>query len=153
MPVRWWSSAGVKFFKLEYGEVLKALAKYAEWAVGRGARAVVLVGSLARGDYTAFSDADVVIIVDAAPPNRLERIVEFIDPSVPIDVEPRVYTMAEFLKMAGECRRVVREVIDYGKVLAGDPQVGGEAGVVEMWLFIGRCCLCVFLCLVCLWLF
>ena len=63
------SSAGLRVFRLEYELVTRKLREYAERAVERGALAVVLVGSLARGDYTAFSDADVVVVVrDDYPP-------------------------------------------------------------------------------------
>lgn len=118
-----WSGAEAKFFRMDYEKVLERLREYAERAVARGARAVILVGSLARGDYTAFSDADVVIIADRVPKNPVERITEFIDPSLPVDVEPRVYTTEEFLRMAREGRRFVKETVAYGKLLAGDPEV------------------------------
>ncbi|MEM3740693.1 MAG: nucleotidyltransferase domain-containing protein, partial [Candidatus Korarchaeum sp.] len=56
---------------MEYEGVLKRLVDYAERAVARGAKAVILVGSLARGDYTAFSDADIIIISDEVPENPI----------------------------------------------------------------------------------
>ncbi len=43
------SSAEVKLHRLDYGEVIKALIKYAKEQVRKGALAVVLIGSLARG--------------------------------------------------------------------------------------------------------
>ncbi|ARD85028.1 nucleotidyltransferase [Ferroplasma acidiphilum] len=48
----------------------------------------ILIGSLARGDCTPFSDADVIIITDST---RSE--IEFMDPHMPIDIEPRVFTI------------------------------------------------------------
>ncbi|MEM1523168.1 MAG: hypothetical protein QXY49_07350 [Thermofilaceae archaeon] len=48
---------------------------------------------------------------------------DFIDPSLPVDVEPRVYTTEEFLKMAEEGRRIIGEILAYGKLLAGDPEI------------------------------
>ena len=120
------SSAGARFFELNYERVIRELREYAERAVARGARAVVLVGSLARGDYTAYSDADVVIVSDNVPERPIDRLAEFIDPTLPIDLEPRVYTTREIIKMAEEGRRVVKEIISYGKILAGDKRLIDE---------------------------
>lgn len=117
------SSAGVKLLKLNYGEVMEKLREYAERAVAKGAKAVILIGSLARGDYTAYSDADVVIVADNVPKRPIDRLAEFIDPTLPIDLEPRVYTTREIIKMAEEGRWIVKEIISYGKVLAGDKEL------------------------------
>jgi len=111
--------------KLNYGEVLRELREYAERAVARGARAVVLIGSLARGDYTAYSDADLVIISDKVPSRPIDRVAGFIDSSLPIDAVPIVYTTEEAIKMAEEGRRVIKEIVNYGKLLAG------EKGLIE----------------------
>ena len=116
-------SAEVRFFKLDYEKVLEELREYARRAVDRGARTVILIGSLARGDYTAFSDADIVIVSDNVPERSLDRITDFIDPTLSVDVEPRVYTSRELLKMAEEGRKIVREILEYGKLLAGDESV------------------------------
>ena len=116
-------SVEVRFFKLDYEKVLEELREYARRAVDRGAKTVVLIGSLARGDYTAFSDADVVIVSDNVPERFLDRITDFIDPTLSVDVEPRVYTSKELLKMAEEGRKLVREILEYGKLLAGDESI------------------------------
>ena len=118
-------SVGIRLHKLEYGKVVEKLREYALKIVDRGACAVVLIGSLARGDYTAYSDADVVIIIRESHLNPIDRIVEYLDPTLPIDLEPRVYTIKEITRMAIERRRIIWEIIKYGKVLAGDK------GIVE----------------------
>jgi predicted nucleotidyltransferase len=102
---------------------MKKLKEYSEKAVAKGVKAVILVGSLAKGDYTAFSDADILIIFDEASKNPIDRIKEFIDPSLPIEIEPRVYTTNELLKMAKEKRKIIKEIIEYGKLLAGDKKI------------------------------
>jgi predicted nucleotidyltransferase len=115
------NSASLKVFKLDYELVLRKLKEYAEKALEKGALVVFLIGSLARGDYTAFSDADVVIIVRDDYPKKLpDRISDFIDPKLPVDVEPRVYTLSEFSKMARNKERIIKEIEEYGIVLAGD---------------------------------
>lgn len=91
--------------------------------MAKGARTVILIGSLAKGDCTAFSDADIITISDNVSENPVKRTTGFIDPSLPIDVEPRVFTTEEFFKMAGEGRRIVRETVAYGKLLAGNSEM------------------------------
>jgi len=39
---------------------------------------VLLVGSLARGDFTGTSDADVLIVLDESPLNPVERIQRYL---------------------------------------------------------------------------
>ena len=122
------STVDVKLRKLDIDRVLAYLKNYAEKLISEGkALLIVLIGSLARGDYTAYSDADLVIIVHESSKKPHERIPEFIDPYAPLDIEPRVYTVEEFLKMAREGRRLVREVLEYGVVLAGDRAILEEA--------------------------
>ena len=117
------SSAEVRFFTLDYDYVMEKLKDYAKKCVEKGARAVLLIGSLARGDYTAFSDADVVIVVDKAPPRAVDRIKDFIDSHMPLDVEPRVYTLEELRRLAMQRSKIVEEIVRYGKLLAGDESV------------------------------
>ena len=127
MRRRSWSSAGVRFFRLDHEAVVEELRGYAQKALEKGARAVILIGSLARGDYTAFSDADIIIISDGVPERPMDRVIAFMDPTLSVDVEPRVYTTEEFLRMAGEARRIVREVVEHGILLAGDGELIEEA--------------------------
>ena len=117
------STADVKLLKLNYSEVMRKLREYAERAVAKGARTVILIGSLARGDYTAYSDADIIIVSDSVPERLIDRIPEFMDPALPVDVVPIVYTTDEVVKMAEEGRKVIGEIISYGKLLAGDERL------------------------------
>lgn len=122
MQRKFWNSAGVKLFKLDLEKVLNYLQSYAEKIVSekKEVLAVILIGSLARGDYTAFSDADIVIIVNESSHKKPhDRVIEYIDQNAPIDIEPRVYTLDEIIRMAREKRKVVQEIIKYGKQLAG----------------------------------
>ncbi len=114
------NSAKIRLFKLDYEYIMRMLKEYAEKARARGAKAIILIGSLARGNYTAFSDADVVIIVENISDDYMERIEKFMDPSFPIDLEPRVYTASEILYMAREKRRIIREIVEDGILITGD---------------------------------
>jgi len=64
-----------------------------------------------------------VIIVRESRLNPVDRIVEYLDPTQPIDLEPRVYTVEEIVKMAVDKRRIIKEIVEYGKVLAGDEKI------------------------------
>jgi len=113
----------VRFSRINYEEVTRKLREYAGKAVAKGALAVILIGSLARGDYTARSDADVVVIVESDSRRPIDRIADYIDPTMPIDVEPRVYTLDEVRRMARRKAGIVREILEVGVLLAGDPRV------------------------------
>jgi len=116
-------TVGIKLFRLDYDKVISELKSYARRNVSSGAKAVILIGSLARGDYTAFSDADVVIVVERASKGIVDRVSEYIDPSLSVDIEPRVYTVDELRKMALEKRRIVKKIIEHGKLLAVDESI------------------------------
>lgn len=55
----------IKLFRIDYDKVIERLKEFAKRKINENNNilAVVLIGSLARGDYTAFSDADLVVIV------------------------------------------------------------------------------------------
>jgi len=122
------SSAEVRVFKLDYDLVLREVKEYAEDLARRGlAELVVLIGSLAKGDYSPFSDADLLIVVREASKNPLERISAYINPKLSLDVEPRVLTVEEFFRMARERRRLLEEALFKGVLLAGSREVFEEA--------------------------
>lgn len=72
-------SSEIKLFRPNYEAIIGELIEYAKKAVEEGALSVILVGSLARGDYTAFSDADVIIIVEESKERPIDRIVKFME--------------------------------------------------------------------------
>ncbi|ABL78991.1 nucleotidyltransferase domain-containing protein [Thermofilum pendens] len=67
------------------------MSEYAKRAVERGALAVILIGSLARSDYTAFSDADVVVVVERDCRRPMDRALDFLDPTLSTDLEPSLH--------------------------------------------------------------
>jgi len=90
------NSAEVRVFRLDHRSLMERVRRYAEDLVGSGrAELVVLFGSLAEGRHLPSSDIDLLIVVREAPENPLERISAYIDPKLPLDVEPRVFTVEE----------------------------------------------------------
>jgi len=122
------NSVEVKVFKLNIDYIMERVKSYAEELVSkRRAEAVILFGSLAKGTYSPFSDIDVLILVEDAPPNPLDRISHYIDPRLPLDIEPRVLTINEFFNIIKEERRFGREILENGIVLAGKTEILEEA--------------------------
>ncbi len=109
----------IKLFKIDKNELFRKLRRYVKKIADENVLLIVLIGSFARGDYTAFSDLDLVIIVKKDPRRPMDRIPDYLDPSLDIDVEPRVYTIDEIIKMALENRRIIKEIIEYGIILYG----------------------------------
>ncbi len=59
--------------------------------------AVYLIGSLARGDHTGFSDADILIILRESELDPIERIKTYLPFfGLPVGVDLLVYTEDEF---------------------------------------------------------
>jgi len=115
------NSARIKFLKIDYDEIINYLKDYAKDALRKGGKLIILYGSLARGDYTATSDADILIISDKFKDVRMiDRVLDFIDPRSPIDIEPKVLTTEEFKTLIKKKDRFALEVLREGVVLAGD---------------------------------
>ena len=114
-----YNSADVKVFRLNYEHVLNEIKKYAAELVDKGlAELVILIGSLARGNYTPFSDIDIVIVVKDDFKDAKKSTVYF-SGKLPLDLEPRILTESEFLKLALSKRRIARETLEEGIYLAG----------------------------------
>lgn len=69
---------------------------------------VLLIGSLARGDWTADSDADLVVVVDREFLGLLERSRYQIHSSA-IPTDTLVYSRAEFEALAADPRSLLSE--------------------------------------------
>lgn len=111
----------VSFLRLDHERALRELRRYALEELGPRpeVREVVLIGSLARGDWSARSDADVVVIVDGSD----EPVVPFRSADylprrrlgIPLDVF--VYTPQE----AAQWGSRYREDVESGIVLYRRP--------------------------------
>ena len=112
----------VEFRRLDYDAVLEQLRRaVAEQLAPRPeVREVVLIGSLARGDWSACSDADLVVIVDRSD----ERVIPFRSTgylprdSVGVPIDVFVYTAEE----AKEWGPRYRSEIETGVLLYGRSQ-------------------------------
>lgn len=93
----------VRFFRLDRQKVEQSLRAYArQLAEDPRVRAVVLFGSFARGQATAMSDADVLILLSEWPRPFHERLPDFLRPGIGISLDVFPYTLSE----ASEALRV-----------------------------------------------
>jgi predicted nucleotidyltransferase len=94
MPIRSLNSAGARF--LDRDEALQSLRRIAQRLLQDRpeTQGVALFGSLARGDYSLRSDADILVclrwaredkVADRMPP----LLAAFLEASVPVDILPR----------------------------------------------------------------
>jgi len=82
--------------------------------------AVILFGSLARGDHNAFSDADVLIVLSRSEKPFLERIPDFLPRGVGVPVDVFPYTAEELGQAAAERGGVAAVALQEGLFLRGD---------------------------------
>ena len=100
------------------------LARLTEWAQRLRSEdpnvlAIVLFGSLARGDATAASDADVLILLEDSSLDFADRFAEYKPVGLGISVEVFPYTIAEARSGLEEGWGVVRPALHEGRMLAG----------------------------------
>lgn len=116
------STPEARYLKINYDEVLGKLRDYAisKAKAHEGVKTIVLTGSLAKGNYVGRSDADILVIAEGLSARMLERFGEFAESSLPVDVEPRVYSVAEFMKMIRQGDHYAIETIKVGIPLYGE---------------------------------
>ena len=115
------STAEARYLKIDYDEVIRKLRDYAKSkaTAHEGVKAIVLTGSLAKGNYTGCSDADILIIADNLPGQVLDRYAIFAEADLPVDVEPRAYSPEEFLSMVRQGDHFAMETLEVGVSLYG----------------------------------
>ncbi|MEN3009614.1 MAG: nucleotidyltransferase domain-containing protein [Candidatus Bipolaricaulaceae bacterium] len=92
-------------------------------------QAVILFGSLARGDIHEGSDVDLMVIADFQEPflDRIKLLLDLND-GIGLPLEPVGYTPEEFQEMVAKGNRFAQEVLRTGHVLFGSWALG-KAGL------------------------
>jgi predicted nucleotidyltransferase len=118
---------------MNYDDVIEKLRRYAKSMAEthKGVKSIVLTGSLAKGNYSATSDADILVIADDLPLQLLDRHVLFADSAIPVDLEPRAYTPDEFVAMVKQGDHFATEALRIGKPLYGDQYFSDLKRLVE----------------------
>ncbi|MDA8302330.1 MAG: nucleotidyltransferase domain-containing protein [Actinomycetota bacterium] len=91
-----------------------------------GVRAVVVVGSVARGDFHAGSDIDVLLVADGLPGHPLMRTDAL--GTVPPEIEVIPWTRDDWLRAARTGNPIWAESLSRGIWLVGSPDLLGGAG-------------------------
>ncbi|MGI9032857.1 MAG: nucleotidyltransferase domain-containing protein [Acidimicrobiales bacterium] len=103
------------------------LARASELAAGLdpglGVRAVVVFGSVARGDFNRWSDVDVLVIADHLPDRALDRL-DALGPRPPL-VQPVAWTAEELRQQLVRFNPIATEALERGVWLVGTP---GDVG-------------------------
>jgi predicted nucleotidyltransferase len=131
MPIRSSNSAGARF--LDGDEVLQSLRRISEQVLRDQpeAQAVALFGSLARGDHSLRSDADILVCLRSA---REEKVADRVPPlleaflEAPVPVDVLSPTVTEICRLQ-ECARpfwirIRREAILLAGTLPRHPESG-----------------------------
>mgnify|MGYP005846551931 CR=1 FL=1 len=108
-----------RIFRID-GEAVRARLR--EWAHSLGQSdanvlGVVLFGSFARGDYTAASDADILVILQESPYRFDERIPLYRPRQLGVSADVFPYTLEEAKQSLRERWGVVPIAIQEGEVL------------------------------------
>jgi predicted nucleotidyltransferase len=113
------SSPSVKVTFTNKDQILKALEDLIEEWTRKypEIEQVILFGSFARGDYFPGSDVDVLILLNTSNKPFLNRIVEFLPRSFPVDIDVFPYTLEEFHYMANDPYSIVTRAVTEGKLL------------------------------------
>lgn len=100
--------------KLEREKVIRLAEKYFH-RISRliSIRAGILYGSYARGDFHAGSDIDLIIIAEDLPEHPLDRW-ELLYSCISGGMEPKGYTVSEFLKLKGNRNPFILELLSEG---------------------------------------
>lgn len=84
-----------------------------------GVRAVVVFGSVARGDFNVWSDIDVLVVVEPLPDSPLQRL-DLLGPT-PGGVQPVAWTPREWHAQLARRNPIAVEASSEGVWLIGGP--------------------------------
>lgn len=83
-----------------------------------GVRAVVVFGSVARGDFTTHSDVDVLVVADRLPEDYRSRL-DVLGWPPPVPVEPVAWTPTEYRRQRERRNPIAVEAENVGVWLVG----------------------------------
>lgn len=106
--------------RAERAALLGRAEAYVRTAASRlDVRAAVVVGSVARGDFNAWSDIDLLVVAEGLPDRVLDRA-EAAGPS-PGLVSPVLWTVEEWTRQLGQRNLLAVEALERGAWLVGGP--------------------------------
>lgn len=113
------SSSLLRRHRERLARIARARAFAADLDPALQVRAVVVFGSVARGDFNLWSDIDVVVVAERLPDRLLERLDAV---GAEPGVQPIVWTPAEWAAQHRRGNPIVVESISSGVWLVGGPE-------------------------------
>jgi uncharacterized protein len=108
--------------RAERGQLIEQGRRFAEaLEPSLAVKAVVIFGSVARGDFNVWSDVDVLVVAAAVPDRFIERLDALGRP--PGRIEPIVWTPAEWAIQLRRRNPIATEAVGRGVWLIGSPVV------------------------------
>ena len=105
----------VTFFRLDQQRIERALQAYVQaLASDPEVLAIVLFGSLARGEATAVSDADILLILARSTKPFHARIPDYLRSGIGVPMDLFPYTLTEARRMLGDGTGVVSVALREG---------------------------------------
>lgn len=89
-----------KIYGLDYQSTIRDLINYGNNCIEKGALLTILIGSLAKGNYSLFSDVDVIIVTTDE-----RNVIDFMESGLQVDVEPRVFALNEIYALSIEKKK------------------------------------------------
>ncbi|MDQ2728254.1 MAG: nucleotidyltransferase domain-containing protein [Actinomycetota bacterium] len=99
-------------------ELLSLAAAFAGRLDDLGVHTVVVFGSVARGDFNAWSDVDVLVVADALPRRWLDRLARLVDRASP-GISALAWSPAEMAREVARGNPIAVEVMTLGVVVRG----------------------------------
>ncbi|MBA2529210.1 MAG: nucleotidyltransferase domain-containing protein [Euzebyales bacterium] len=107
--------------RAEQAALIARAERFAQTLAGElGVDAVVVFGSVARGDFNDCSDIDVLVVAEHLPQRALDRFAVLGDPPDP--VRPVAWTPAEWRHERRRANPIAVEALEHGVWLQGPPQ-------------------------------
>lgn len=108
----------IRIWRLNREQILKRLSDWAQTLVSNPeVLGVILFGSLVRGNCTAASDADLLVVLRHSDLRFHDRIPLYRPRGIGIPVDVFPYTLAEALQSRDEGWGIVRSALTEGQVL------------------------------------
>ncbi|MPZ87747.1 MAG: nucleotidyltransferase domain-containing protein [Nitriliruptorales bacterium] len=92
---------------------------------GLEVRWVCVFGSVARGDFNAYSDIDVLVVAEGFPQRYQDRL-EALGWPTPGRVEPVAWTSMEYRSRLQRQDAIALEALESGVCLVGEPPAGAS---------------------------
>lgn len=119
MQVRSSNTVKIRLRRLNLSKVVEEL-KFSCKKIGRNLISVIIFGSLAKGNYSGSSDADVLLVLKDAPIDEGEKYRKYNVVKASIPVQLFIYTIDEIIERIERGDTFIIEAVVTGKPIMGN---------------------------------